>query len=71
VKLQAGKIGYGARYRPLDCLLSSRALMWWVPGTTFGATAALRYVAWWLSHPTWGVDVDGIACRLYYPMNYG
>jgi hypothetical protein len=62
VKLQAGKIGYGVRYRPLDYLLGSRAPMWWVLRTTFGATIILLYFTWWLSHPTWGVDIDELAC---------
>jgi hypothetical protein len=45
--------------------------MWWVSEMAFGVAATLLYFAWWLSHPTWGVDVDGLACRLRYPMNYG
>jgi hypothetical protein len=33
----------------------------------------LLYFAWLLSFPTWGggADVDGLACRLYWAMNYG
>jgi hypothetical protein len=37
------------------CLLGSRASTWLVPGTGFGAAAALVYFAWPLSFPMWGL----------------
>jgi hypothetical protein len=41
------------------------------PETAFGAVTTLFYFAWWLSHPTWWIDVDGLAYRLRCPMNHG
>jgi hypothetical protein len=66
---QAGKIDYITRCRLPCCLLGSRAPMWWVPRMAFWAATALLYFSWWLSHPTWRVDVDGQAYRLCHPMN--
>jgi hypothetical protein len=45
--------------------------MWLVPGMVLGVATAFLYFAWLLSFPTWGADVDGLACRLHWPTDYG
>jgi hypothetical protein len=37
-----------------ECLLGSRASMWWVPGLVLGVATTFLPLAWLLSLPTWG-----------------
>jgi hypothetical protein len=55
----------------LNCLLGSQALTWRVPETVLGVATVLLYFAWLLSFPTWGADVDGIACHPHWSMDCG
>jgi hypothetical protein len=38
--------------------------------TILGGVASRSSFTWWLSLPTWRVDVDGLACPLYQPMSH-
>jgi hypothetical protein len=46
------------------------ALRQMMPRTILGEVASLSGFTWCLSLPTWGVNVDGLACHLHQPMTH-